>query len=92
MILAQPQLDGKCRSVWEKIVAKPFVTTWSTDGWRDSSVPPILKGGASPEVFCGPEQAAEKVLNSACPGRKVWQGLKPASLFCCSYGTTEVVP
>jgi len=40
----------------------------------------------------GAKQAAEKGTESGYSKKKVWQGLKPASLLCCSYGTTEVVP
>jgi hypothetical protein len=40
----------------------------------------------------GAKQVAEKGTESDCLKRQVWQGLKPAFLLCCSYGTTEVVP
>jgi len=38
------------------------------------------------------KKGAEKGTESERSGRQVGQGLKPASLLCRSYGTTEVVP
>jgi predicted O-methyltransferase YrrM len=54
---------------------------------RDSTVSIETSGTPS-----GAKQAAEMGTKSGYSGKKVWQGLKPASLLCCSYGTTEVVP